>query len=86
MNLATTTAKDIEAWQVNYITAYLNAELQATIYIELPDSTKMEGKVGLLQKSLYGMMDGTANWWEMLDKNMKELRYKHSKIDPSVYS
>ena len=86
MNLAIAAAKDMEAWQVDYVAAYLNAEPQATIYIELPDGAKVEGKVGLLQKSLYGTMDGAANWWETLDKDMKELGYKRSKADPSVRS
>ena len=71
-----TAMKDMEAWQIDYIMAYLNAKPQATIYIELPDGTKVKGKVGLLQKSLYSTMDGAAKWWEILDRDMKELGYR----------
>ena len=31
-------------------------------------------------------MDGTNNWWGMLDNEMGELGYYHSKADPSVRS
>ena len=62
MNLAIAAMKIIEAWQIDYTVAYLNARPQATIYIELPDGAKVKGKVGLLQKSLYSTMDGAANW------------------------
>ena len=75
MNLAITATKGMEAWQIDYVTAYLNAEPQATVHIELPEGAKVEGKVGLLWKSLYGMMDGAANWWGALDRDMKELGY-----------
>ena len=86
MNLAIAAVKDMEAWQIDYVAAYLNAKPQAMVYIKLPDGAKVEGKVGLLQKSLYEMMDGVANWWETLDKNMRELGYKCLRVDPSVHS
>ena len=86
MNLAITAMKDMEAWQIDYVMAYLNARPQATIYIELLDGAKVKEKVGLLQKSLYSTMDGVANWWEMLDRDMKELGYRQLRADPSVCS
>ena len=86
MNLAIAAVKDMEAWQIDYVAAYLNAKPQAMVYIKLPDDAKVEGKVGLLQKSLYEMMDGVANWWETLDKNLRALGYKFLRVDPSVHS
>ena len=65
-------------WQVDYITAYLNSKPQATIFIELPDGAKQEGKDGT--------MDGTNNWWGTLDKEMSELGYYHLKANPLVCS
>ena len=86
MNLAIATAKDMEAWQIDYVAAYLNAKPQATIHIELPEEAKVEGKVGLLQKSLYGMMDGAANWWKTLDEDMKNLGYCRLRANTVVRS
>lgn len=86
MNLAIAAAKDMEAWQIDYVMVYLNAEPQATVHIKLPEGAKVEGKVGLLLKSLYGMMDGAANWWVTLDKDMRKLGYQWSNADTSVCS
>ena len=86
MNLAIAAVMDMEAWQVDYIAAYLNSKPQATSFIELPDGAKQEGKVGHLDKMLYGTMDGTNNWWGTLDKEMGELGYYWSKADPSICS
>lgn len=75
MNLAVAAAKNMEAWQIDYVAAYLNAKPQAMVHIELPEGAEVKGKVGLLQKSLYGTMDRAANWWKTLDEDMKELDY-----------
>ena len=84
MNLAITAANNMETWQVDYIAAYLNLKPQA--YIELPDGAKAQGKIGKLNRTLYGTMDGAYNWWETLDAEMSELGYYCSKADPSVRS
>ena len=86
MNLAIAAANNMETWQVDYVAAYLNSKPQAEIYIELPDGAKVQGKIGKLNKTLYGTMDGAYNWWETLDAEMSELGYYRSKADPSVRS
>ena len=86
MNLAIAAANDMETWQVDYVAAYLNSKPQADIYIELPDGAKAQGKIGKLNRTMYGMMDGAYNWWETLDAEMSELSYYRSKADPSVHS
>jgi Reverse transcriptase (RNA-dependent DNA polymerase) len=86
MNLAIAAANDMETWQVDYVAAYLNSKPQADIYIELLDGAKVQGKIGKLNRTLYGTMDGAYNWWETLDAEMSELGYYCSKADPSVRS
>ena len=86
MNLAIAAANDMEAWQIDYVAAYLNSKPQVDIYIELPEGAKVQGKIGKLNKTLYGTMDGAYNWWETLDEEMSELGYYRSKADPSVRS
>ena len=82
MNLGIAAANDMETWQVDYVAAYLNSKPQADIYIELLDGAKVQGKIGRLNKTLYGMMDGAYNWWETLDAEMLELGYYCLKADP----
>jgi len=86
MNLAITAATNMEAWQLDYIVAYLNLHPQATIHAELPDGAKVLGRVALLLKTLYRTMDGAYNWTEALDKEMGELDYYRSKADSAVYA
>lgn len=42
--------------------------------------------VSLLDKAIYGTMDGANNWWRALDDDMKRLGYKRSDADQSVRS
>jgi hypothetical protein len=87
MNLAIAAAKDMEAWQVDYVRAYLNADNQVLTYMEQPEGYKEDpGKVCLVTKNLYGTMDGATNWFEALDEEMGELGYYQSKADMSVQS
>ena len=86
MNLAIAAANNMETWQVDYVAAYLNSKPQADIYIELLEGAKVQGKIGKLNRTLYGTMDGVYNWWETLDAKMSELGYYCSKADPSVCS
>jgi len=80
-------AKDMEAWQVDYVGAYLNANNQAPTYMEQPEGYKGDPKkVFLVMKALYGTMDGAINWFDTLDEEMGELGYYQSKADPSVQS
>ena len=70
INLAIAAANNTETWQVDYVATYLNSKPQADIYVELPEGAKVQGKIGKLNKTLYGTMDGAYNWWENLDSEM----------------
>ena len=75
MNFAIAATNDMETWQVDYAAAYLNSKPQAGIYIELLEGVKVQRKIGKLNRTLYGTMDGVYNWWETLDAEMSELGY-----------
>ena len=79
INLAITATNNMEAWQIDYIVAYLNSLPQGKVYIKLHD-----GSVAKLLHSLYGTMDSAYNWWDALNRDMSELGYCCSKADPSV--
>lgn len=93
MNLAIAAAKDMEAWQVDYVSAYLNSPTQVPIHMTQPEGyevpPKTDGspeKVALVTKALYGTMDGAYNWAKSLNADMKNLGYYRSQADPSVRS
>jgi hypothetical protein len=87
MNLMIAAAKNMEAWQVDYVGVYLNANNQALTYMEELEGYKTNpGKVCRITKVLYGTMDGATNWFQALNEEMGELGYYQSKADPSVRS
>lgn len=49
----------LHIWQVDFVSAYLNSVLKHTVYMRIPPGFPGgEGKVCLLRKTLYGMMQG----------------------------
>ena len=79
-------------WEIEHVdvkSAYLNAPLEETIYMKPPKGVLkpgQEGKVLRLLKGLYGLKQAGRGWYlEMSRVFMKELGYKHSRIDHSVF-
>ena len=87
--LANATHQDWEIEHVDVKSAYLNAPLRETIYMKPPRGVLKpgeEGKVLRLLKGLYGLKQAGRGWYlEMTRVFLKELDFKHSVIDHSVY-
>ena len=59
----------LHVWQVNFVSVYLDSIPSHTIYMQVPQGLPGgEGKVYLLLKTLYGLMQGGCKWWHTLDK------------------
>jgi hypothetical protein len=73
-------------WQIDFSSAYLNAELKEEIYIHPPEGFlgRGSGLVMRLKKLIYGTMQAGHNWWEKLDGAYKTLGYTHSRADQCV--
>lgn len=90
MNLAIAATLDMEAWQLDYVSAYLNANTQVPIHMEQPEGYNIPAPDGapeqvcLVKKVLYGTMDGGNNWAKTLNADMKDLGYYRSHADPSI--
>ena len=79
-------------WEIEHIdvkSAYLNADLEETVYMRaLRGVLKpgQEGKVLRLLKGLYGLKQAGRGWYlEMSRVLMKVLGFKHSRSDHSVF-
>ena len=87
--LANAAEQDWEIEHVDVKSAYLNAPLEETVYMKPPQGVLkpgQEGKVLRLLKGLYGLKQAGRGWYlEMSRVFMKELGYKRSKIDHSVF-
>jgi hypothetical protein len=84
--LSLAASRDMELQQIDFDTAYLNATLQHTVYMELPDGSNYpKGTVCKLLKSLYGLKQAGHDWNELLRDLLIKLGYKQLQCDKCVF-
>lgn len=80
--------KDLEMHHWDVSTAFLNGRLNEEIYMSQPEGYAEKGKehqVCRLHKAIYGLKQASRTWNEEIDKNMKDLGFKRSKLEPCIY-
>ena len=72
---------------VDVKTAYLNGELEETIYMRQPEgyTTGDERTVCRLRRSLYGLKQSARVWNRKVDSTFKSIGFQQSKSDPCLY-
>ena len=87
--LALAAQHDLEIKQIDFDTAFLNAELKEEVYMKLPPGYFPKGytkeTVWRLLRALYGLKQAPREWWKKLGKALNELGYYASELDESVY-
>ena len=79
--------EDMEVHQMDFDSAYLNAELDTTIFMEAPPGLlKDRNKVLKLNKSLYGLKQSGRLWNNMLHNYLEEKGFLRSNVDNCVYT
>ncbi|THH12591.1 hypothetical protein EW146_g7551 [Bondarzewia mesenterica] len=76
--LALAAIMDLELWQVDFESAFLNAPIDSDIYMHQPRGFKEHGKedwVCRLNKAIYGTKQGGNNWWLELDRAYQRMGY-----------
>jgi len=77
---------DHELAQFDVPTAFLNADVEEDIYMELPRGFGSPGQVCKLQKSLYGLKQAPRNWDKLIHSFITgEMSFKATVSDPSLY-
>ncbi|MDR3737610.1 MAG: reverse transcriptase domain-containing protein [Terracidiphilus sp.] len=86
--LSVTARWDHELEQLDVPTAFLNADLEEDVYMQLPEGYR-DGKDGVvlrLKKSLYGLKQAPRNWSIRLKKFIvDELGYSSTVSDPCLF-
>ena len=85
--LALTASEDLELHQLDIKTAFLNGELEETIYMKQPEGYE-EGTsdtVCHLKKSLYGLRQAPRAWNTRLKKELELMSFKPSDADAGLY-
>lgn len=76
---------DLKIDHVDVTTAFLNGELDETIFMEQPLGFKADDKVCLLRKSLYGLKQASRMWNVKIHNVLSQNGYTQSKCEPCIY-
>jgi hypothetical protein len=77
---------DSELKQFDVPVAFLNADVEEEVYMELPPGFGTPGAVAKLNKSLYGLRQAPRNWDKRAHAFFTEkMKWKASVSDPSLY-
>jgi len=73
--------------QLDIKAAYLNADLNETIYVKIPkgDKNYNKNKVWLLKKALYGLKQAGRMWNEEITNYLKSIGFKQYKSDKCLF-
>jgi hypothetical protein len=79
---------DWEIEQMDFITAFLNGDIEEEIYMEQPKGLEIKGqenKVFLLKKSLYGLKQAPRQWNKKLREYLINYGFKQCVTDNGVF-
>jgi hypothetical protein len=88
LGLALSAAFDHELDQMDVPQAFLNADVDEEVYMELPEGYRAgrEHMVCKLKKALYGLKQAPRNWYLLISKFVvEELGYKATISDPCLF-
>ena len=81
----------LESKSIDFVLAFPQADLDVPVYMELPAGMQIEGAahpkhhVLLLRKSLYGLKQASANWYDKLKRSLQLRGFHESVADPCVF-
>ena len=78
---------DLQSKQIDFSNAFVQAELEKPVYLEIPWGYKSRGKDDMvleLHKSLYGQIEVPKLWHERLKNGMEARNFRTSKLDPCL--
>ena len=84
--LATAAVKGWELRHIDVEQAYLQADIDGKIYIEVPEDYRaFPNAVGLLRKEIYRLVQSGLFWFRKFTDGIQEKGFKQSHADPCVF-
>ncbi|EAU36855.1 predicted protein [Aspergillus terreus NIH2624] len=83
--LALVAAFDLEAVQLDAVNAFLNSQLDETVYVSPPPGLGPKNRVFKLKKALYGLRRAPFLWQREIGETLKRLGLDPIPEDPCVY-
>lgn len=79
------TELNLQCNHIDVTTAFLNGELEETIFMEQPKGFNDNDKVCMLKKSIYGLKQASRMWNAKIHNVLCANGYKQSKCEPCIY-
>jgi len=79
---------DMELHQMDVKTAFLNGDLNETIFMAQPEGFAIKGKEHMgckLKKSIYGLKQVSRQWNLKFDEVIKKFGFKENDVDSCIY-
>ncbi|KAL4590759.1 hypothetical protein LXL04_003702 [Taraxacum kok-saghyz] len=86
--LAYAASKKFQVYQMDVKCAFLNGELEETVYVEQPPgfvNEKFPDHCCILDKVVYGLKQAPRAWYETLTKFLKLSNFKQGAVDPTLF-
>jgi hypothetical protein len=71
--------------QVDYVAAFVQADIDTEVYVEMPRGFSQSGKVLKLKKSLYGLKQSPRNHYQNLRVKLEHLGFVACDADPCLF-
>jgi len=84
--LALAAAEDLELHVLDIKTAFLNGELEETVYIDQPPGYEQGSKVAHLRRALYGLRQAPRAWHLRLKQELESMGFEASDADPGLFT
>jgi hypothetical protein len=75
----------LETKQVDYVAAFVQADINTTVFVEMPKGFAQPGKVLKLRKSLYGLKQSPRNHFKNLSSKLKALGFDSCETDACLF-
>lgn len=86
LGLSLTASWDHELDQMDVPSAFLKADLEEEVYMEMPEGFEKPGFVLLLKKALYGLKQAPREWYLLIRKFItEELEFRATISDPCLF-
>jgi hypothetical protein len=71
--------------QVDHVAAFFQADIDTTVFVEMPRGFAQDKKVLKLKKSLYGLKQSPRNHFKNLSAKLATLGFKSCETDPCLF-
>ena len=75
---------DLETLQLDAINAFVHAELDETVFMQMPPGFSEQDKILRLNKALYGLRQSPLLWQKKLTQAMKKLGFEEIPQKPCI--